>query len=92
MKIKIGNKEIGFTIRDVIYILTLVAIGCGWFVSYKITKFKNELKDQVQDEEIAELKEENRKLKLETQNNKEYAKENANNIDWLTAIAGLDTN
>ena len=77
-------------IKDIIYIITIIGVGCGWFVSYKITKFKNELKDQVQDEKIERLEARNEKLEFENIKLKEYVQENTNNIDWLTAIAGLD--
>ena len=86
MKIKIGNKEYGFNFKDVIYILGLVAMGAGWFVDHKLTKFKNEMKDQMQDEKIALLEEKNDKLKFENEKQKEYVKENSDNIVWIVRV------
>ena len=86
-------------IKDYVYVLTLIGVGCGWYIENRVTKAKNEMKDIAQDatiaaqtEEIRELKKELREVKIDSQKNKGYAKENANSIDWLTAIAGLDVN
>ena len=79
-------KKIWTKFKDVIYIISIIGIGCGWYVSYKISKIKNEMKDQRQDDKIEMLVEENRKLKLGSEKNKDYAEENANNIDWIIRI------
>lgn len=77
-------------IKDYVYILTLIGVGCGWFVDHRVTKFKNEMKDQVQDDKIAVLETENGKLKLESEKQKGYVEENANNIDWIVRIFVLE--
>jgi hypothetical protein len=91
MKINIGSKEYILTVKDVFYILGLLGVGCGWFIDAKITKFKNESKIQDQDAKIEAQAEEIRQLKKENQNVQGYAKQNANNIDWIIAIIGLDS-
>lgn len=84
MKLKIGGSE--FSIRDIIYILGLIGIGAGWFVDHKVTKFKNEIKDQLQDEKIEMLAGENAKLRAENEKQKTYVKENADNIVWIVRV------
>lgn len=91
MKVKIGAKEYGFTIRDIIYILGLVVMASGWFVDHRVTKFKNELKDQVQDEKIQAQSVEIRELKNTDVKQKGYVKENANNILWIVRVLELDS-
>jgi len=91
MKINLGSKEYVFTFKDVIYILGLVGMGAGWFVDHKVTKFKNELKDSIQDEKIEIQAKEISKLKFENKKQEGYVKENANNIDWIVRIFVLES-
>lgn len=83
-------KEIWSKVKDYVYLISLIGIGSGWVVDHKITKFKNEANEQSQNAKIAAQAEEIRLLTLETKKTEGYAKQNANNIDWLTAIVGLD--
>jgi len=77
--------------KDVVYLVGILGIGCGWYVSAKISKFKNEVKDSQQDAKILALEEENNELKMEAQKNKGYAEENANNIDWIIRVFILES-
>ena len=90
MKISLGSKEYTFTFKDVIYILGLVGMGCGWFVTARITKIKNEMKDQVQDAKIEAQAIEIKELKFENKKRDSYVKENADNIIWIVRILELE--
>ena len=90
MKISLGSKEYTFTFKDVIYILGLVGMGCGWFVTARITKIKNEMKDQVQDAKIEAQAIEIKELKFENKKRDTYVKENADNIVWIVRILELE--
>lgn len=45
MKLTAGNKEIKFGVRDLIYIVSMVGIGAGWYADRKIYKDKFETMD-----------------------------------------------
>jgi len=73
-------------IRDYVYILTLLGIGCGWYVDHRITKVKNEMHEQLQDVKIEAQAQEITRLNLVTKTQEGYVQENANNIDWIVRI------
>lgn len=77
--------------KDFVYIIGLLGIGCGWFISASVTKIKNELKDEAQDAKIAAQAEEINQLKMENRKNEGYAKENANNIDWIIRVLVIES-
>jgi len=64
MKLKIGQKEIEFTIRDMIYWVGLVGMGVAWYTTNRINAAKNEIRiviveqaNKKQDAEIDKLNE-----------------------------------
>lgn len=68
MKLKIGSKEVEFTIRDLIYWIGLVGMGMTWYLTDRISDIENQHKVEVrfiyiendnedQDEKIDELAE-----------------------------------
>lgn len=79
-------KETWKKFKEVVYIVTILGILAGWIATARITKFKNEMKDQIQDEKIEALAKENHELKLETQKQKGYVQTNTDNIDWIIRI------
>ena len=44
MKLTIGNKEVEFTGRDVVYWLGLIGMGFGWFATNRINQAKTEIR------------------------------------------------
>ena len=76
--------------KDVVYLVTIIGVACGWYVSLRITKIKNEMKDQAQDAKITEQEARIHELEFENKKIKGYAKENADNIIWLIRIWELD--
>ena len=85
-EIKITWKKI----KDVVYILGMVGIGCGWLVDHRVTKFKHEIRDQMQDEKISAQAAEIRELKFNYEKQISYVKENTDNILWIVRILELD--
>ena len=90
MKVSLGSKEYAFTFKDVIYILGLVGMGCGWWVTARITKIENEMKDEVRDAKIEAQAVEIKELKFENKKRDSYVKENADNIVWIVRILELE--
>lgn len=84
-------KSIWSKIKDAVYIAGIVGVVIGWIVTARITKFKNELSDQIQDEKIEAQAAEIKELKLENAKQKEYVKENSDNIVWIVRILELDS-
>jgi len=84
-------KSIWPKIKDAVYIAGIVGVIIGWIVTARITKFKNELSDQIQDEKIEAQAAEIKELKLENAKQKEYVKENSDNIVWIVRILELDS-
>lgn len=83
MKLNLGWK-------DIIYIVSLIGVGAGWFVTNKVNKIKNEMKDQAQDAKIEAQAKEISELKDKTINAESHAKENFDNIVWIFRILELD--
>ena len=75
--------------KEIIYLITIVGMGAGWYAQAKISKKMSELKDQAQDAKL-EIQE-TRIHELEAENTKirGYAKENADNIVWLIRVYEL---
>jgi len=84
-------KSIWAKIKDAVYIAGIVGVVIGWIVTARITKFKNELSDQIQDAKIEAQAAEIKELKLENAKQKEYVKENSDNIVWIVRILELDS-
>jgi len=83
MEIKIGTKSYNFTVKDLVYILSLVGVLIGWTIDHRINKFKYELREEFQDNTISELIEKNEKLF-------EYVTNNEKAIDRATTWIEYD--
>jgi len=75
--------------KEVIYLVTIIGIGSGWYIQGSVSKKMNELKDQAQDAKIAEQEARIHQLEFENAKTKDYAKENANNIVWIIRVLEL---
>jgi len=75
--------------KEVVYLVTIIGIGSGWYIQGSVSKKMNELKDQAQDAKIAEQEARIHQLEFENAKTKDYAKENANNIVWIIRVLEL---